>query len=563
PIREHGVSYHRPGLLDDPKAQTALLEWFEKVSKNRDMPWRQEWIDPLTFTEIEPGVDLQEALKRRAYQVWISEIMLQQTRVETVRSYYQTWHTRWPRIEDLAGADQADVLGAWRGLGYYSRATRIHTAARKIVSNPDMNGMLPELPADLEAKVPGVGRYTAGAISSIVFGHAVPILDGNVIRVLSRQTGLYANMGSKPPITMLWEAADSLVKQTTINELVKRGVKLQDDDIPKSDIPSFWNQALMELGSTICKPQKPGCRSCPIRSTCMAYIEGERAATFNPETASSEVVTAVAPDTKPDMTDIEDLELCILCEPMDEYIMEPPKSIPAAKKAKDKLKQSTLTFGLSRPSTIVNEPSATEVEQHQKDVQKVIENHVTRFPMKIVTKAARNEECIVCIFKKSSGDGKDPLWLIEQRPKKGLLASLWQFPSLTIFNDEDAQTNSRGALSQTERRKLVAQFAESLLEAFKPLAVPIFAHDVSELGSITHIFSHIKLVMHVHLYWINDQESAKKVKSRNAKKVKSPPPPSSKTSQIDSGKVEFQDRKWVSQEEVESANFGSGMRKCW
>lgn len=276
PTRAHSFAYHRPKLLDHAESIDGLLKWFEREEHKRNMPWRQAWIDidapqskrPRQTGGADATLTLHEQLKQRAYQVWISEIMLQQTRVETVKEYWQSWMDRWPTIEALANASQDDVLAAWRGLGYYSRATRIHQAAKTIVNDPELKGLLPNEVEALERKVPGVGKYTAGAISSIVFGHAVPILDGNVARVLSRQTALYVDVRAKQYIDLLWELARLLVERAAA---LRHGDTEQVPD--RSPTPGKWNQGLMELGSTLCTPTKPDCPSCPIQRTCMAFAE--------------------------------------------------------------------------------------------------------------------------------------------------------------------------------------------------------------------------------------------------------------------------------------------------
>lgn len=276
PLREHNAAYHRPQLLDQLEGIDRLLTWFDNEQHVRNMPWREQWIDPdaplakrtRTDTDDTPEEGVREHLKIRAYQVWISEIMLQQTRVETVRDYWQAWMERWPTIEALAKASTDDVLAAWRGLGYYSRATRIHQAAQLVVQDPELQGMLPDQVDELEKKVPGVGRYTAGAISSIVFGHAVPILDGNVARVLSRQTALYADPKAKQTVDLLWEMARLLVERAASHTNTDP-MRVPD----RSATPGKWNQALMELGSTLCIPTKPDCASCPIQTTCSAFQE--------------------------------------------------------------------------------------------------------------------------------------------------------------------------------------------------------------------------------------------------------------------------------------------------
>ncbi len=219
PVRSHSFTYHLPLLLDDriesegAKARRALLDWYTSVKRERKMPWRQQWIDPSADASTSALT-----LKRHAYRVWISEIMLQQTRVATVIDYFNRWMDKWPNIEDLASAKEEEVLSAWKGLGYYSRSARIHQAAKKVVADKSLKGMLPELPEELIREVPGVGPYTAGAISSIVFGHAVPLLDGNVARVLSRQAGILANTKEKALTDLMWEAARRLVRRASLDQ---------------------------------------------------------------------------------------------------------------------------------------------------------------------------------------------------------------------------------------------------------------------------------------------------------------------------------------------------------
>ncbi|CAI4218872.1 unnamed protein product [Parascedosporium putredinis] len=271
--RIHPITYHRPLLLQaggkGKAGRDALLRCVDRPARVPDAD------------------ELREALERRAYEVWISEIMLQQTRVAVVIDYWNRWMAKWPTIRDLARADADEVLLAWRGLGYYSRARRIHEAARLV---------------ELEAKVPGIGRYTAGAITSIVFGRAVPMVDGNVLRVLSRQLGIYGNVKTdKATIDTMWAAAAALVKAVAEDALAP-----EDGEGVPSDAPGRWGQALMELGSTICTP-KPACGTCPIRSTCAAFQEG--VARGRPR-GDGKVKTELP------LADMEDL--CALCEPFED-----------------------------------------------------------------------------------------------------------------------------------------------------------------------------------------------------------------------------------------------------
>jgi len=210
------------------KIQKKLLQWYKK--NGRDLPWRKT---------------------RDPYAIWVSEIMLQQTQVHTVIPYYQNLLKVFPTINHLAKADLSKVLKVWEGLGYYSRARNLHRASQ-IVSD-HFHGEIPDQLKDL-LTLPGIGRYTAGAILSIAFNKPAPILDGNVKRVLSR---LFAIAGS--PVRgktegLLWHLSESL--------------------IPKGDASSF-NQGLMDLGAMTCTPREPQCPKCPLCDLCKGHLSGE------------------------------------------------------------------------------------------------------------------------------------------------------------------------------------------------------------------------------------------------------------------------------------------------
>jgi A/G-specific adenine glycosylase len=207
----------------------ALLDWYRKA--RRDLPWRRT---------------------RDPYAIWISETMLQQTRSETVLRFYEPFLRRFPTPRALARARESSVLARWSGLGYYARARNLHRAAREIVARHD--GELPRDPAALAA-LPGVGRYTVGAVASIAFGVPLPVVDGNVARVLARFFAIERPLRSGD--AELWELATSLVP---------------------ADAAGDWNQALMELGATLCKPREPRCDDCPVKSACRARRRGIAAA---------------------------------------------------------------------------------------------------------------------------------------------------------------------------------------------------------------------------------------------------------------------------------------------
>ncbi|KAM0328495.1 hypothetical protein ACHAQA_004902 [Verticillium albo-atrum] len=478
PMRHHTLTYHRPLLLDNAAYRHALLKWFDSVSTTRQMPWRKPFLPPPV-----PRADLE----RRAYEVWISEIMLQQTRVAVVIDYWNRWTGKWPTIQDLAAASPDDVLSAWRGLGYYSRATRIHDAARLVVADAKMQGMLPEDVAELESKVPGVGRYTAGAISAIVFGHAAPMVDGNVLRVLSRQLGVFGNAKTdKTVIDLLWAAADALVKA-----VAKDGESCTDEEPSVSDRPGRWGQALMELGSTICTP-KPDCSQCPITSSCRAYAEGLSLA--------SQTKSARVPD-------IEDA--CTLCESFEDLEAE---AVEVAKPAKKGAKQGTLSAFFNAPPAKPKAAPSTDSKPTPRQMETIVD-HARKFPLKVVKKAVREEETLVCAIRRSDGR-----FLLHKRPEKGLLAGLWELPSNTL-PDGDHSSSARAKMAKAHVGGLLGKQASLKYKG--------------ELGTVPWLFSHLKLAMHVHLFELAAADT-----------------PSS-------------DERWATSDEVEAESMGTGMRKCW
>jgi A/G-specific adenine glycosylase len=210
--------------------QNNLLDWYQQ--SRRDLPWRHD---------------------KNPYRVWLSEIMLQQTRVAAVVDHYDKFLKRFPTIEKLAGARESSVLAAWSGLGYYRRARMLHAAAKQIVKQ--YKGKFPATaPALLD--VPGIGRYTAAAIASISFGETVAVVDGNVERVLQRLEGRH--LGREH----IWRKAQELLSR---------------------ERPGDFNQALMELGATVCLPRQPKCVICPVVQFCATRGELPKGAAPPPQ----------------------------------------------------------------------------------------------------------------------------------------------------------------------------------------------------------------------------------------------------------------------------------------
>ncbi|MBF5042824.1 A/G-specific adenine glycosylase [Aggregicoccus sp. 17bor-14] len=207
--------------------RAALLAWYDR--EKRDLPWRRT---------------------RDPYAIWLSEVMLQQTQVATVIPYWERFLARFPTVAALAAAPLEEVLTGWKGLGYYSRARNLHRAAQEVVQR--YGGQLPRTAAEL-LTLPGFGRYTAGAVASIAGGEAAPLVDGNVARVLSRLFEVKGLPGDRAREARLWQLAGELVQ---------------------GERPGDFNQALMEHGATVCRPEKPLCLLCPVREHCGAYRHG-------------------------------------------------------------------------------------------------------------------------------------------------------------------------------------------------------------------------------------------------------------------------------------------------
>jgi A/G-specific adenine glycosylase len=215
--------------MDSAQAHSAfrsqLLDWYER--SRRDLPWREN---------------------RDPYRIWLSEIMLQQTRVAAVVDYYGKFLLRFPTVNKLASARESSVLAAWSGLGYYRRARMLHAAAKEIVKK--YAGKFPQSTEQLRT-LPGIGRYTAAAIASIAFDEPIAVVDGNVERVIQRVAG------ERLPEKQLWQTAQELLS---------------------AGRPGDFNQAMMELGATVCLPREPMCLACPVHGMCATRGELKRTA---------------------------------------------------------------------------------------------------------------------------------------------------------------------------------------------------------------------------------------------------------------------------------------------
>lgn len=243
------------GLHLDSRQRSAfrrrLLAWYAQHA--RDLPWRRS---------------------RDPYRVWLSEVMLQQTTVAAVKPYFERFTAAFPRVEDLAAASEEQVLRLWEGLGYYRRARSLHAAAKLVAG--ELGGKFPRDVPGLLA-LPGVGRYTAGAVASIAYDQRAPILEANTIRVLARLLGYREDPMRSAGQKLLWQAAEDL--------------------LPAKDVARF-NQGMMELGSLVCTPQQPACGACPVASYCEANRLGLQEA-------------IPAPTRKPELTSVREAAVIV------------------------------------------------------------------------------------------------------------------------------------------------------------------------------------------------------------------------------------------------------------
>ncbi|ELW62170.1 A/G-specific adenine DNA glycosylase [Tupaia chinensis] len=366
----------------------SLLSWYDR--EKRDLPWRR-------LAEAEVDLD------RRAYAVWVSEVMLQQTQVATVINYYTRWMQKWPTLQDLASASLEEVNQLWAGLGYYSRGRRLQEGARKVVE--ELGGHMPRTAETLQQLLPGVGRYTAGAIASIAFGQAAGVVDGNVVRVLCRVRAIGADPSSTAVSQQLWSLAQQLVDPAR---------------------PGDFNQAAMELGATVCTVQRPACLQCPVQSLCRAHQRVER------EQHSVSRSQPASPDVEECAPGAEQCQLC------------PPPTDPWDR-----------TLG------------------------------VTNFPRKASRKPPREEYCATCVLEQPRALGGARILLV-QRPNSGLLAGLWEFPSVALEPSGQHQH-------------------KALLQELQSWAGPLPASRLRHLGEVVHTFSHIKLTYHVYALALEGQ----------------------------------------------------------
>ncbi|XP_053549548.1 adenine DNA glycosylase isoform X2 [Bombina bombina] len=363
-----------------------LLVWYDQ--NKRELPWR-------TLACSESDLD------RRAYGVWVSEIMLQQTQVATVIDYYNSWMKTWPTLQDLARASLEEVNEKWSGLGYYSRGRRLYEGAQKVIS--ELKGQMPRSAELLQKLLPGVGKYTAGAVASICFGQVTGVVDGNVIRVLCRLRCIGADSSTPAVMDRLWDLANTIVDP---------------------DRPGDFNQAMMELGATVCTPKKPLCTKCPLQSQCWAFKKVAKELT----SATDKLVQRRSKHKAETIRDIEECDLvsgsCALCLPTSETW------------------DSTLG--------------------------------VANFPRKSAKKPSRVEQTVTCVWERP-GEQEEAQYMIVRRPSTGLLAGMWEFPSMLLEKELAAKD---GASTVCQRLQDLTGQTVQLKE-------------LQYTGEVVHVFSHI------------------------------------------------------------------------
>lgn len=376
--------------------QKNILQWYD--TSQRKLPWRD-------IAKYETDCDI------RGYAVWVSEVMLQQTQVATVVDYYKKWMKKWPSVKDLANASLEEVNETWAGLGYYSRARRLHDGAKIVAS--ELQGHIPQTAPELLDLIPGIGQYTAAAIASVAYQKPVGVVDGNVSRVLSRVRAIGCEISKPSARNLLWELANAVVSR---------------------ERPGDFNQALMELGAMVCTPRNPKCEACPLSDLCTAYSMVKESDTqlkihLKDEVKKSTREVKISNKSKQPVIDIENVPDCPFCLPRNEW-----KSNP----------------------------------------------QVTIYPRKAKKKSPRIETVAVVVVEKEGS------FLMQQRPKDGLLAGLWEFPSVVLPDPQSILKNE-----------------ECQLDKLKELGIkPSIAKRKKHVGAVNHLFSHINttyVVEHLHI----------------------------------------------------------------
>ncbi|GAA6012913.1 hypothetical protein JCM11491_006223 [Sporobolomyces phaffii] len=525
------------GAWDAARIQSKLLRWFDARRGERTMPWRKDGV-PSDMTRKERS--------QRGYEVWVSEIMLQQTQVATVVSYYKRWIATFPTVVALSEASVDDVNAIWTGLGYYSRAKRLLEGAQTVVR--DFGGLVPEAVEDL-LKIEGIGPYSAGAISSIAFGKRSALVDGNVTRVLSRLTALHAPATAKSTTSFIWALADLLVPEQ------RDAGASGDDEVEIKNRPGSWNQGLMELGATVCTPKNPKCGECPISEECLGYQEA-RFIAHRPKVSTS-------PRNEVDMED-----LCTLCSPL------------------------PLASDSAKDHSVEIYPMAKERKKQREE-----ETAVCLVEWAPSSSEARSDGSA------SAKEGRKIL--VMKRPEKGLLAGLLEFPSVDIPPPADSTLSTASARSKHLSNLLrtlidlpptfdlarTGPSAAASSNGSLPTQGRVAIESTAAFEPIVHVYSHMIRTYHtIHLVLtcpslpklLACSATADSSTSTSKKKKKKPQPKRNRNDDDDDdddasaasegashegGDAVVQSRagtgKWIDEDQVEGGSLGGAMKKVW
>ncbi|GAA5905812.1 A/G-specific adenine glycosylase [Sporobolomyces salmoneus] len=507
------------GAWKAERIQKKLVKWFDERREDRKMPWR---------SDVVPSEMSRKERSQRGYEVWVSEIMLQQTQVATVISYFERWVEKFPTVIALSKASIDEVNAVWTGLGYYSRAKRLLEGAQTVVKNS--KGLVPETVEEL-LTIEGIGPYSAGAISSIAFGNRSALVDGNVTRVFSRLTALHAPATAKSTTSFIWALADHLVPDN-VDSSESEGQKIIKNR------PGSWNQGLMELGATVCTPKNPKCGECPISEECLGYQE----ARFVAHKSKSKQPTSPAAIE----VDLEDL--CTLCSPLpagdDDLKAHGVEIYPMAKERKKQREEETAVC-------LVEWESSEDTEGDDEKARK-----------------------------------KDRKVLVMKRPEKGLLAGLLEFPSVDLPPSSESTPSTRSKHLTSLLQTLLPLSSSFLLSA--STSSPTDADDELKIKSfksveppVVHVYSHIIRTYHI-LHLVLTSPSLPKLRSSplvvdkstsssKSTKKKKPKKPSSEDDEEDAEGTEAGKLvqslpgtgKWIDSTAVEGESLGGAMFKVW
>lgn len=450
-----------------------------------------------------------------AYGVWVSEIMLQQTRVEAVVPYWIKWMNSFPTVHDLANATDEEVNSHWAGLGFYRRARLLHSGAKRVVN--DYGGIVPNTVEEL-LKIEGIGRYTASAVASIAYGVEVPVVDGNVCRVLSRLTGVANNIKAGVLKDDLgWELAERIIqaKSSTGNR------KKMSESYETIGSPGEVNQALMELGATYCSPAGSGIdESDPLKqfyvSTQLGVAVGQ--ATRHSNASVRDRVERLI--TEKSSLAGENESKCRLCD---------PSGVSTAYyDITDRITADLSSDSKTKPSDLYS-----------------IAGH-SSLPIPPPKKSKREEVIAVAVISSHTSD-EEKCWLMVKRPSDGLLAGQWEFPSVEVWNSAKDGTSKKG--EEKKKAKSDAVEVPVIDPAVRSKALDSFLSDIlpgAKVGKrsqvtdapVVHVFSHV-----CHTMWIeHGQFSDKKTTAKR-------------------WKVNGQEVGWFTDGDMASVGITSGVRK--